>query len=655
MKIGEKFEEEIRNFLKTTGFENVNGGRNFKIGDVQIDAIGGFGENVFIIECFASSRKKEGVRKKLKEFKGVIQTIRNDIKKHPIYGRYSNQIFALALKNIFPSDSDIKFSNQKPPVIIWDPDFIEYYEKMSEAVGSYTIYNILGELGIQPTIEYELLVPALKTKLGGFNVYSFWIDPKRLLKYAFVARRERKEENYYQRFISKQRIKEMAEDYIDKGKFYPNSIIVSIEEECKFKSFPQWKSEVDVNLKDIEFGILQLPNKYRNCWIIDGQHRLYSFSKSERQHMIPVIAFEKINKIKQAEIFVDVNLNQKVVPPDLLWDLIGELSPTSEKGIISNVVKELNKKSCLREKFYIPSFGFKRKGQLKFSGMCQAIYNSKLCKKELPTRKINPLYDDNPEKFKKKLTKVLNEYFSYLSRLFTEEYKRGFIFTNGGIAVMIYYLERIFRYLGKIPNKKNFEKFLNPLQEYLQENYSDKKALESLRLSCNSEGGRKNKTNEFVVYVAQIINEKEFAMGIPTPLEELQTKIEEVEFYLREFIKAELEKKSKNWEALYIPQDIFIKLQNRLRNKSPYDKRTEKWQFLTLGECRIIIDKNWEEFESIFNTRFDSKNEVLVALDKLNKIRSPQSHAQKAHLKLPKNEEEIIKNFIEKIFECIKK
>jgi len=654
MKLGERFEEEIILFLRDSGFKDVNGGRNFKINGIQIDAIGGFENELFIIECLSSQKRRMiSVREKIKKLRGVIPFIKEGARNHKIYKKYSNLWFILALKNIIPTNSDRTFADKEPKILIWDDDFLEYYKKLTRSIGKYTVYNIMGELNISPRIEDKIIIPAFKSKIKDFTIYSFWINPKQLLKYSYVARRERKEEHYYQRFIDRRRIRKMAKEYIDKGKIYPNSIIISINEPCKFTEFPEWKNEIEHFPENLSFGILEFPKKFRSCWIIDGQHRLYSFAKSEKYHLLSVIAFERIPKIQQAEIFVDVNLNQKVVPPDLLWDLIGELSPSSEKGIISNVVKNLSEKGILKGRFYIPSFGPKRKGQLKFSGICQAIFKARLVKRELRGGRINPIYISDPVKLKDRLAKIFNTYFKLVEDIFTEELKKGFIFTNGGLAVMIYYLERIIRRVNRIPSKKDLKTYLNPLREYLEEAYPNDRSREILRLSCNSEGGRNNKLNEFVVNVAEKINDPKFAEGLKTPISELWEEIKKLESNLRKFIKLSLEREKKNWIE-DLPPDIRNRIKDRLAKKTVHDKRSEEWQFLSLGECKVIIEKHWDKFENVFDKEFDSKDDFLNALNKLNKLRSVTAHGAEKYLRLSMRDHNLIKILIDKIEDCLK-
>ncbi|MHB1767470.1 MAG: DGQHR domain-containing protein, partial [Phycisphaerae bacterium] len=79
---------------------------------------------------------------------------------------------------------------------------------------------------------------------------------------------------------------------------------------------------------DITHGRLHLPDRYRSAWIIDGQHRLYGFSAIEDRFLdqnIVVVAFERLAKEVEANLFVTINHEQKSVPKHLLDDLEGEL------------------------------------------------------------------------------------------------------------------------------------------------------------------------------------------------------------------------------------------------------------------------------------------------------------------------------------------
>jgi hypothetical protein len=117
----------------------------------------------------------------------------------------------------------------------------------------------------------------IATKLGGHKVFIFCVAPADLLKISFVNHRDLRDPGgapAYQRLLKEGRLKKIAA-YLDDGNFFPNSILVSFHKNVRFdvsdKSYD----------KSSQFGSLYLPNTYKSCWIIDGQHRLYGCSLSK--------------------------------------------------------------------------------------------------------------------------------------------------------------------------------------------------------------------------------------------------------------------------------------------------------------------------------------------------------------------------------------
>jgi hypothetical protein len=45
------FEHDVMNLLKRLGFQDVDGGANFKVNGVQVDACGGHEDTLLVIEC----------------------------------------------------------------------------------------------------------------------------------------------------------------------------------------------------------------------------------------------------------------------------------------------------------------------------------------------------------------------------------------------------------------------------------------------------------------------------------------------------------------------------------------------------------------------------------------------------------------------------
>ena len=129
-------------------------------------------------------------------------------------------------------------------------------------------------------------------------------------------------------------------NYISKNKYFPNNIIISLDKKC-YKFTPSSNNENRPNW--LSYGNLEIYDTFHSCWIIDGQHRLYSFvhSDPEKSSPMPVCAFHDISLENQCSIFLDINKFQKPVPSDLVWDLNGMMLEDEEDGIISNAVKAL--------------------------------------------------------------------------------------------------------------------------------------------------------------------------------------------------------------------------------------------------------------------------------------------------------------------------
>lgn len=653
-KKAEDFENKIQTFLKKLKLKDINGGRNFKIGDIQIDACGGYEDTLLIVECKAKSKKEtQSIRTKMQKFRGDIPIITSALKKHETYKKYSKYKYVMACKNIEIKETDESFSKEHPRIYIWDDNFIEYYKKLNELISEYSKYNLLGEMDVKPRFENEFKMPALEMFYNNYYLYSFYVDPKELLKYSYVARREIGNEKHYQRFLQKDRIGKIA-NFVNKGGFFPNNIIISIDEKAKFIPFKDLPSEVGSEWpKWLKFGILTFPLSYRSCWIIDGQHRLYSFSKTAGESKVPVVAFKNIPKEKQARFFIEINKEQKPVNPDLIWDLQGEMTPDSKEGKISNIVKELNSEGVFKDRIYIPFCGLKKKGQIKMSGLCTSILKRKLVEEHsetLPGGHKNPLYDNDSKVLVKKASKGIKEFFSALDEVFTDREKKDYVFTNGGISTLIILFERIIAALKISPSSSEFKIYLELVKKHINDTYKD---LKKLRLSCTSEGGKDDISEEFIKTINEQLKNDKY------PYPELYSKrtalpyednIIELEKNLRNLIKGKLETISDNWLKIRLPEDVYKRAKERAKGND------DIYTFITLGECREIIKRtdNWEQFKDVFvvsKNGFISKDAFFVAIDHILYIRNPKIHGRESSIGF--KDKEILESYLEKINKCI--
>ncbi len=82
-----------------------------------------------------------------------------------------------------------------------------------------------------------------------------------------------------------------------------------------------------------------------------------------------------------------------------------------------------------------------------------------------------------------------------------------------------------------------------------------------------------------------------------------------------------------------------------LEIEDPYGNPIPNAYLILCEECK----KKWDNLKIYLNKELDFKEELLSALDKLNRIRSPLAHGASKHLKLPKlKNQDLIKTLIDK-------
>ena len=370
-----------------------------------------------------------------------------------------------------------------------DHSLLEYYTELREKIDQYAVYNFLADFGIHPPEHEQLKVTALQTNLGGNVVYNFYANPKELLKFAYVARRRFGKEDFYQRMLDTSRIRKIQK-FLDSGGVFPTNIIIALKE-----------GDRDFELLKVagikpSVGILSIKGSYSACWIIDGQHRLYAFAKSNSNELVSCIAFDGITIEKERGFFLEINREQKPIQPDLLWDLEGLSNPNSPKGLISNIVHTLNKypNGPFFYKIYIPLYGPKVDQIVNMAAFCNGIENASLTKEIAPNflGMANPLATGEPWTVTKRIAQVLARFFVLLNDDLSEEH-RDFIFGNAGIPIMLYLLEPIVAHIGRIPSSDDLAKYTSIIASFFRDQYRSSSDLKRLKAETNSErSARKN-------------------------------------------------------------------------------------------------------------------------------------------------------------------
>lgn len=249
-----------------------------------------------------------------------------------------HSVLAFFLNNIQLTEADRERA-RTANVLLFDERDLEYYEKLVSHLGPAAKYQMYADMLPGKSIAgLSIKVPAVKAKMGPYNCYTFPASPEYLLKIAYVSHRSKgkaSDIHTYQRMISKPRLKRIREYISDHG-IFPTNIVVNIEKKClDFQRVKQENEQADRDASGI-LGWLELKPAFKSAWIIDGQHRLYSYSGHPfaKSGHIAVLAFEGIAPSAQAKLFIDINAKQKSVKPSLLQELFAELHWDADSAIV---------------------------------------------------------------------------------------------------------------------------------------------------------------------------------------------------------------------------------------------------------------------------------------------------------------------------------
>lgn len=166
-------------------------------------------------------------------------------------------------------------------------------------------------------MEYIYIDEYIKAKLGDVDAYIFLAKVKDILPIYYVAVRGRDNEaGAVQRILNRRRITAIA-DFVLEGNMFFNTFILN------------WTDEYYSIMKGK--GKLQIPSVSASVQVIDGQHRLEGLKRANDtdtaigENDILVILVEHISTQDAAKIFLNINTEQKPVPPSLVYDLFGEI------------------------------------------------------------------------------------------------------------------------------------------------------------------------------------------------------------------------------------------------------------------------------------------------------------------------------------------
>lgn len=674
------FEDEFWSILASLGFKYLNKDRNFKMPysedfklTQQIDIFAADDESILFVECKATNGepKKGNFKEDIEAIGGKKEGILKVLKK--IFPECKHKVkFIFATKNYILSETD-KERLENFGILHFDEETVQYYKELSKHLGLSARFQLLGNLFEGQTIpELKNQIPAIRGKMGGHTYYSFSIEPEKLLKICYVLHRNKANKKLmptYQRLIKKTRLKSVQE-FVEDGGFFPNSIVININNQGKKIRFELASPQIDDAISKI--GILFLPKTYRSAYIIDGQHRLYGYANSDykTKNSIPVVAFIDLDRKEQVKLFMQINENQKAVPKNLRNTLNSDLLWNSDN--ISDQIKALKLQIAqdLGEEKSSPLYDRVIVGENpKTSICCVTIDTIRLgldrsnffgLFSKNAIKQDGTFYKGNVDDTYSALFPYLQDCFQYIKENLNEEWKKGeqndgFLSINAGVESLIRVFSDIVDHLVKTnkvnPKSDNVSKivseskyYLDPLIEYLSSLSLEQKI--ELRKSYGTGGRTKYwRTLQKAIHLSRSefnpdgllkywkdedkkFNEESFKM------------IRDIETFMKQDFKEKLELIHKNqWFKLGLPKSVYDEANKRAADKNYEAKNkseeVEPWDCLNIIDYRKIATygRNWSE---IFEKNYTKPGEEKISggkdaktgwMQKLERIRNENFHS----------------------------
>jgi DGQHR domain-containing protein len=169
-------------------------------------------------------------------------------------------------------------------------------------------------------------MPATSIKVPGFKlqdvpkIYVAGISGLWLLKRTTPSWRINDPEKGFQRVVREDRTRAIALAVLDQQRTFPNAIVIATD------------------IADFAFdgSTIEIPNKIKFL-VVDGQHRLWAQKFSDNEAQYACVIHMGLSEEDMAYLFLEINDNQKRVPPSLRWDLVRLVRPNDDPYGIATV------------------------------------------------------------------------------------------------------------------------------------------------------------------------------------------------------------------------------------------------------------------------------------------------------------------------------
>ncbi len=434
-------EKETALFFDSIGLECID--LSFKIKDNnnrdlgEIDGIFLDKENEVII-IYDDSILKDGVNSKITTFFSKCQSLefeRQIFENIPNIPHYP--LFILYIDKHRDSDANVNSLEHilvDNTFIIFKDDF-EYYQLLSEKINRWAKNDLYNLINIKPT-QMRVEIEATQIYIGNTPAYIFADRPDKILKYSYISRR-RGNDNGYQRMVDFDRIKDIKNE-LESGNLlgFPNSILLNST--IKISNTPHPKSHCPKIIK------LTIPNCYSACRIVDGQHRLLSFSQlnpnTQTRYNLPIVLMDNMEIESEIKMFLDINDSPKNVDPSLRYELTAQLNWAKDTDnyltkVAVILVSELEKRTPIKGNIFKGIIGDHKKDNITLKSFVDSIKRHKLIDHKGGYLQQNENVDDiaNPVKFIQQ----------FLTQVNKEATDKEYFISNRGIELICNLLSHI--------------------------------------------------------------------------------------------------------------------------------------------------------------------------------------------------------------------
>src|SRR3990172_13239586 len=603
-----------------------------KSAESQIDVVAIDNEVAIAIECKSSEKlsRRPQLQQELGKHTLIRERFGSSSRSQFAVPHKRQTVLAMFTSNIQLSDNDKSRAVEANVLVLYQSD-LDYYEKLVSHIGPAAKYQFLAEMLPGKSVPgLDIRLPAIKTKMGGFNCYTFSISPDYLLKISYVSHRSKgkaSDVSTYQRMLNKSRLKSIKQ-YITEDGIFPTNIVINIDKNrLRFERIHQESSGDDESGVS---GWLDIKPAYKSAWIIDGQHRLYAYSGHERapKGRLSILAFDGLAPSKQAALFIDINAKQKTVKRSLLQELEAELNWDAEdprirvRAIISKAIQDLesDRESSLHHRIQTADVGKDAIRCISLTSLYGAIEKTEfLIAKEKHGHVVDygPLWAGDNNATLKRVEFVLKEWLNIIRLAASDWWDKGAaegggLAMNEGVIVCIDVLRSVFQHLDNrklvlLDNEDLVEvikKFAIALGEYLASlSEQQRKAFRGLRgiegqtrRRRDCEAALRQKISDFNPpgLDQYILQEKEQTNSRAKEIiDRIEQKLQKV---VLEELRRECGEDETGWWMVGVPKTVRLKVSQKFEDDG--GTRGGKEYYFDLIDYSGIAKHNWPLFES---------------------------------------------------------